>query len=208
MKPRIAILDYGVGNLRSIKRGLERCGADAYISSNDRELFSGDALVLPGVGAFCDAMDDLRVFEDEIKSYVEEKPILGICLGLQLLFTESEENGLHKGLGLLKGKVVMLPNTVKIPHMGWNSTEIKRETSFLRGLRSGEFFYYVHSYYAAPVDDITSATTTYGVEVPAVVEWNNIYATQFHPEKSGKAGLLLLRNFVDIAAGRQPKMLK
>ncbi|MFQ5815574.1 MAG: imidazole glycerol phosphate synthase subunit HisH [Candidatus Hydrothermarchaeaceae archaeon] len=199
MKPRIAILDYGVGNLRSVRRGLESEGAEAVVTNDGNVLFDSDALVLPGVGAFCDAMDDLRAFEDDITSYVEDRPLLGICLGLQLLFTESEEDGLHEGLGLLRGRVIRLPDTVKIPQMGWNSTEIKRESRLLRGLRSGEFLYYVHSYYAVPEDDVTTATTTYGVEVPAVVEKDNIYATQFHPEKSGRTGLKLLKNFVDIA---------
>ncbi len=201
MKPKIAILDYGVGNLRSVQRGLESNGAEAVITSERSVINDSDALVLPGVGAFCDAMESLRTFEDEVLSYIEDKPMLGICLGLQLLFTESEEGGLYKGLDLLKGRVIRLPDTVKIPQMGWNSTEIKRKSRLLKGLRSGEFFYYVHSYYAVPEEKVTTATTTYGVEVPAVVEEGNIYATQFHPEKSGRAGLRILKNFVGIAAG-------
>ncbi|MEE9593931.1 MAG: imidazole glycerol phosphate synthase subunit HisH [Candidatus Hydrothermarchaeales archaeon] len=202
MKPRIAILDYGVGNLRSVRKGLENSGAEVVITNKRDSLLDSNAMVLPGVGAFCDAMNDLTPFMDDITSYVKAKPILGICLGLQLLFTASEEDGLHQGLDLLKGKVVKLPDTVKIPQMGWNSTEIKKESRLLKGLKSGEFFYYVHSYYAIPDGDVTTATTTYGVEVPAVVEDGNIYATQFHPEKSGSAGLKILENFVKLAGGK------
>ena len=202
MKPRIAILDYGVGNLRSVRKGLENSGAEVVITNKRDSLLDSNAMVLPGVGAFCDAMNDLTPFMDDITSYVKVKPLLGICLGLQLLFTESEEDGLHQGLDLLKGKVVKLPDTVKIPQMGWNSTEIKKESRLLKGLKSGEFFYYVHSYYAIPDGDVTTATTTYGVEVPAVVEYGNVYATQFHPEKSGGAGLKILENFVELAMGK------
>ncbi len=202
MKPTIAILDYGVGNLRSVSRGLEGGGAKAVVSTDKDVLFGSDALVLPGVGAFCDAMDNLNPFKDGIKSYVTKRPLLGICLGHQLLFTESEEDGLHQGLDLIKGRVVKLPNTVKIPQMGWNSMDIKREGKLLQGIKSGDFFYFVHSYYAVPNEDVTTATTTYGVELPAVVEKENVYATQFHPEKSGGSGLKILKNFVKITLER------
>ncbi len=199
MKPKISILDYGVGNLRSVRRGLESKGAEAFVTNERDLLLDSDAMVLPGVGAFCDAMTDLTPFMDDITSYVKEKPLLGICLGLQLLFTESEEDGLHQGMDLMKGRIVRLPETVKIPQMGWNSTKIKKGTRLLKGLQSGAYFYYVHSYYAIPDGDVTTATTTYGVEVPAVVEEGNVYATQFHPEKSGSAGLTILENFVELA---------
>lgn len=196
MKPKIAILDYGVGNLRSVERGLARCGAAAVITGDAGVIESSDALVLPGVGAFCDATKQLKKFEKILKK--NEKPLLGICLGMQLLFTESEEDGLHRGLNLMQGRVVKLPKSVKIPQMGWNSISVKRKSALLKGIKDGEYFYFVHSYYAAPEEDVITATAEYGVKFAAVVEKSNLYATQFHPEKSGKAGLRMLKNFIEI----------
>jgi len=199
MKPKIAILDYGIGNLRSVERGLAYGGARAVITSDAELIKSIDALVLPGVGAFCDAMKHLKKFEKILKK--NKKPVLGICLGMQLLFTESEEDGLHRGLNLMQGRVIKLPKSVKIPQMGWNSIGIKRKSALLEGIKDGEYFYFVHSYYAAPEEDVTVATAEYGVKFAAVVEKGNIYATQFHPEKSGAAGLQVLKNFIDVVRG-------
>ncbi len=196
MKPKIAILDYGVGNLRSVERGLAHGGAAAVITGDAEVIESSDALVLPGVGAFCNAMKQLKKFEKILKR--NEKPVLGICLGMQLLFTESEEDGLHRGLNLMRGRVVKLPKSVKIPQMGWNSISVKRKSALLEGIKDGEYLYFVHSYYAAPEEDVTIATAEYGVKFAAVVEKGSIYATQFHPEKSGGAGLRMLKNFIEI----------
>jgi glutamine amidotransferase len=199
MKPQIAIVDYGMGNLRSAYRGLERGGAKPVITDKKEDLEASDAIVLPGVGAFEDAMANLYPLREVIIKEAEKKPMLGICLGLQLLFTCSEE-GEGRGLDLIKGRVVRLPRNVKIPHMGWNSLEIKRDSRLLAGIKSGDYFYFVHSYYAQPEEEVTVATTSYGVEIPAIVEKGNVFATQFHPEKSGKLGLKLLKNFVGIAS--------
>lgn len=196
MKPKIAIIDYGVGNLRSVERGLASGGATAVVTDSANAIENSDGIVLPGVGAFCDAMKQLKKFGKILKK--NEKPLLGICLGMQMLFTESEEDGLHRGLNLMQGRVVKLPTSVKIPQMGWNSISIKRKSTLLKGIKNGEYFYFVHSYYAAPKEDVTTATAEYGVEFPAIVEKGNIYATQFHPEKSGAAGLRVLKNFIGI----------
>lgn len=197
---KIAIIDYGVGNLRSVQKGLALMGADAAITGDKKIIKESDAVVLPGVGAFCDAMRLLRPFKKLLLQSMDEKPVLGICLGMQLFFEESEEDGLHRGLGLMRGRVVKLPERVKIPQMGWNKVEVKKDSRLLSGIKSGEYFYFVHSYYAQPIEEVTVATTSYGVELPAVVEKGRAYATQFHPEKSGGAGLRLLKNFVDLAA--------
>lgn len=203
MKPKIAIVDYGMGNLRSVYRGLEYSGAKPLPTSSIEEIKASDAVVLPGVGAFEDAMTNLLPLKAAIKECSKEKPLLGICLGLQLLFTESEESELgERGLNLIEGRVVRLPEGVKIPHMGWNSIEIKKESHLLNGIEDGEHFYFVHSYYARPEGYVVVATASYSVEIPALVEeGNNLLATQFHPEKSGKAGLNILENFVEIACG-------
>ncbi len=195
----IAVIDYGVGNLRSVERGLEHSGAQALITADKDVIEECDAVILPGVGAFCDAINNLKPLEEVIKRSAREKPVLGICLGMQLYFTESEENGLHKGLDFMRGRIVRLPDGVRIPHMGWNSIKIRRESRLLEGIKDGDFFYFVHSYYAKPEEEVTTASTQYGLEIPAVVEKGNVYATQFHPEKSGNAGLRMLKNFVEIA---------
>lgn len=200
MRPRIAILDYGVGNLRSVQKGLEHQGADAFITEKIEALRDSDAVILPGVGAFADAMARLGPFEAELKAQAMEKPLLGICLGMQLLFQESEEGGLHRGLGLLEGKVARLPPGLKIPHMGWNSLALAGKSPLLRGIKSGEEFYFVHSYYARSLPEVVLATTEYGLEIPAVVARGRIFGVQFHPEKSGGAGLTILKNFVSLAA--------
>lgn len=198
VRPRIAVVDYGVGNLRSVYRALEHKGADPEITV-DRDRIEGcDAMVMPGVGAFGDTIREFGVFGDFLRDYVEKKPVLGICLGLQLFFSLSEEDGLHEGFDLLSGRVVKLPDSLKIPHMGWNSLKIEEKSRLLTGIKDGDYFYFVHSYYAKPEDDVTVATTEYGVKIPAMVEKGNLYATQFHPEKSGGKGLKIIENFVEI----------
>jgi len=199
MKPEIAIIDYGVGNLRSVYRGLEYGGAKPVITKDKKVVKDSDGIVLPGVGAFGDAMKRLDDFRDILVESTGEKPVFGICLGMQMYFTESEEDGIHRGLDLLKGRVVRLPRSVKIPQMGWNTIEIKKESPFLEGIKTGDYFYFVHSFYALPADDVTAATSYYGLEFPAIVQKGLLFATQFHPEKSGKAGLKILENFVNIS---------
>lgn len=198
VKPRVAIIDYGVGNLRSVSRGLEYNGARPEIIEDPEGLEGADAIVLPGVGAFLDAINNMEPFRETLLASVGKKPILGICLGLQLFFTESTEGGIHKGLDLMKGRIIRLPETAKIPHMGWNSLDIIKETPLLSGINTGDHCYFVHSYYAAPGEDVVTASCDYGVEIPAVVEKDLVFATQFHPEKSGKTGLHILENFVGI----------
>lgn len=201
------VLDLGLGNLLSIRRGLERAGADVEIvpvfpaggSAGLEEAAAGsDAMVLPGVGAFGDGMKAMaRV--GPVMDCVRggEKALLGICLGMQLLFEKSCEGGVNPGLGLLEGEVVRLPVGVKIPHMGWNSVEKCKDSRMLRGVADGECFYFVHSYYCRASSEAVVAECRYGDRIPAVVEWRNICGTQFHPEKSGKAGVSVLRNFLE-----------
>ncbi len=202
MGKKIAIIDYGVGNLRSVFKGLEYCGVEPVVTDDPAVVEESDGIVLPGVGAFADAMIRLRPFEQVLKACAGKKPMLGICLGMQLYFTLSEEDGINQGLDLMRGRVLRLPDFVKIPQMGWNSIEVRKESELLDGIRDGDFFYFVHSYYAVPEEDVILASTRYGVDVPAVVGKGNLFATQFHPEKSGKAGLRILENFVRIVGER------
>jgi glutamine amidotransferase len=198
VRPRIAIIDFGAGNLRSISKALERLGAEAVITNEEEAIGACDAAVLPGVGAFYDAMRQIEHL-GEVIGGLGERPFLGICLGLQLLFTESEEGGRSRGLGILGGRVVRFAGSRKVPHMGWNTLEVRRESPLLEGIKDGSYFYFVHSYYAVPREDVTVAVTPYGVDFPSVIEKGNLYATQFHPEKSGRVGLRLLENFVAMA---------
>lgn len=195
----ITIIDYGSGNLKSIKNGFTKIGVDASISKDVRDLKKADAIVLPGVGAFGTAMKHIKGYEDFIYEHISSrKPFLGVCLGLQILFTESQESEGIKGLDIFKGEVVRLPRGMKIPHMGWNDLKILKKCPILDGI-GYEYMYFVHSYYVKPDDqDIIAATVRYGVDVPAVVCRDNVFATQFHPEKSGEIGLEILRNFVNI----------
>jgi len=203
---RVLVLDLGLGNLLSIRRGLERAGAEVEMMPGDvpegsalmDETADSDAIVLPGVGAFGDGMKAMERFDpllDRVRS--GEKALLGICLGMQLLFEKSSEGGEHKGIGLISGEVIRLPESVKIPHMGWNSVERTKASSLLAGISDGEFFYFVHSYYCRAPQESVVAECDYGKRIPAVVEWRNVYGTQFHPEKSGKAGVVVLRNFLE-----------
>jgi imidazole glycerol-phosphate synthase subunit HisH len=198
----ITIIDYGSGNLKSIKNGFSRIGVEAYVSGDVREMEKADALILPGVGAFGNAMKNLKSYETTIHQHIESgKPFLGVCLGLQVLFTKSQESKEVEGLKVFEGDVLRFPDSLKeeglkIPHMGWNNLQIQNECPILKGVGS-EYMYFVHSYYVQPEDEsIIAATVDYGVDVPAVVCQDNIFATQFHPEKSGTMGLQILKNFV------------
>ena len=194
----IVIINYGTGNLKSIKNGFSKIGEEAVISDDIYDMEKADALILPGVGAFGSAMVHLKNYKDLIHDHINAgKPFLGVCLGQQILFSESEESEGVKGLDVLKGEVLRLPDGLKIPHMGWNNLEIKNKCSLLEGI-SNDYMYFVHSYYVKPEDeDIIAATTNYGIDVPAAICNENIFATQFHPEKSGEIGLNILKNFVN-----------
>ena len=205
---RMAIVDYGVGNLHSIQRGLELAGAQTKVTHEPAEIAAADAIVLPGVGAFKSAMQELGANFDVIGQAVSAgRPLLGICLGMQLLLTWSEEDGYTEGLGLIPGEVVKLPRIQKVPHMGWNSLKIEREHPFLAGIQSDTHVYFVHSYFVRPEDEATVlATTVHGIEFPAVVARGSVIGTQFHPEKSGAAGLQMIRNFVGIAGSAESRV--
>jgi len=197
-KAKIAIIDYGVGNLKSIKKAVEHFDAKAKITNEEKDIEESDAIVLPGVGAFPDAMAELRQ-KKYILNAVKEKPALGICLGMQLFFTESEEVKLTKGLNLIQGRVIRLPDNVKVPQMGWNTIKIKTKKSrLLKNIKDNEYFYFVHSYYCAAnkSEKAITATCEYGIEFPAIIEKDNLFGVQFHPEKSGNEGLKMLRNFL------------
>ena len=197
---KIAIVDYGLGNIRSIKRGLEEVESEPYITHEREEIADADAIVLPGVGAFGEAAKNLKPISETILDQIhKEKPLLGICLGLQLLFTTSTEGGIHRGLNVLRGKVIQLPPNVKVPHMGWNTLRIvKPDSPLLAGIPDGAYVYFVHSYYGdAENEDEIISKTNYGKEFPSAVSKKHTFATQFHPEKSGKNGLQILRNFVE-----------
>ncbi|MBC7766143.1 MAG: imidazole glycerol phosphate synthase subunit HisH [Hyphomonadaceae bacterium] len=197
----IAIIDYGVGNLLSVEKAFEFIGVTARVTSDKDEILSAQGVVLPGVGAFSDAMAQLK--RDGLDLVVKQvaaqnKPLLGICLGQQLLFDYSEEGGTNEGLGIIKGKVVRFPADMglKVPHMGWNALQFPQKSKLFRGLPLNPYVYFVHSYYCvADNRDEVIATVNYGVTADAAVCRGNIYATQFHPEKSGTLGLDILRNF-------------
>lgn len=196
---KIAIIDYGLGNLRSIRRGLEEVGAEVYVTHLKADINRADALVLPGVGAFEEAIKNLKPVSQLVCEQIEiGKPLLGVCLGLQLLFTVSTEGGLHKGLNILKGKVVKLPPSVKVPHMGWNTLKIvNSDNPLLDGLPDNSYAYFVHSYYAnTEKESVIITKTMYGVDFPSIVSIANVFATQFHPERSAMTGLRILKNFV------------
>ena len=198
----ITIIDYGSGNLKSIRNGFRRIGADALVTNDKKDLEQAEVLILPGVGAFGTAMKNLQKYQDIIHQHIQEgKPFLGVCLGLQVLFSESEESPGVKGLDVFPGKVVRFPETLppqglKIPHMGWNNLNTLRYSPLMEGIGQ-DYMYFVHSYYVQPEDpEIVVATVDYGVEVPAVVAQDNVFATQFHPEKRGPVGLEILKNFL------------
>lgn len=197
----IAIIDYDAGNVKSVEKALQALNQDVIITKDKETLLAADKVILPGVGAFGDAMEKLHTYGlvDVIYELIEmKKPFLGICLGLQLLFEESEESPGVKGLGVLKGKIVRFPQSeLKVPQIGWNSLEFPKDSVLFKGIHSGEYVYFVHSYYLKAEEDIVVATTEYGVTVHAAVEKNNVFACQFHPEKSSGVGLSILKNFVE-----------
>ncbi len=200
----LCIIDYGAGNLKSIKRGLEKVGAKVEITHSIKIMQNADGIILPGVGAFGDAMKNLSpIKKDLIEQIKQGKPFLGVCLGYQLLFSESTEGGIHTGLDILKGRVVKLPNDVKIPHMGWNTLKIiQKNISLVEDIKDDAYVYFVHSYYPKVLkNDFIIATTNYGVEFASIIAKEHIFATQFHPEKSGKTGLKILDNFVKLVKG-------
>ena len=198
----VGIIDYGVGNLFSLRSSFAAIGAEAFVSSDAAQLAKADRLILPGVGAFGDAAQKLR--DSGLDTFVKEqaasgKPLMGICLGMQLLFEKSYEYGEHEGLGLLKGQVVgmsgKLPPELKIPHMGWNALRLTKPA---RLLEEGSYVYFVHSFYAENCEDSIAAVTDYGIPITAAVEKDNIFGCQFHPEKSGNVGLEILKRFCEI----------
>jgi len=193
-------VNYGVGNLRSIKRGLEKSGAKALITRNPKDLSQSDAIVLPGVGAFAEAVKNLAPISGVVMKAAEDgKPLFGICLGLQLLFTQSSEGGSIDGLNLISGDIVKLPDGVKNPQMGWNTIDIVKFHPLLEGIQNHSYVYFVHTYVPQPSEHkVIVATTKYGVRFPSVIAEQNLFATQFHPEKSGKTGLIILKNFTKI----------
>jgi imidazole glycerol-phosphate synthase subunit HisH len=194
--PETVIFDYGAGNLLSLKVALEKVGLNVKIGSNSQTLKEADAVALPGVGNFSAASDKLDAVRDEILAAVKNGvPLLGICLGLQLFFSRSEE-GAGKGLALYEGKSVWLPNSVKVPHMGWNSLRIVRENELLDGVKDESYVYFVHSLYPIPEDkELVCAETDYGTTFASAIADKNVFGTQFHPEKSGDVGLKILKNF-------------
>ena len=200
----IAIIDYGVGNLYSLTSSFKFIGADVTVTSDADVIRSADKLILPGVGAFEDAREKLRAKALD-KLIIEEagkgKPIMGICLGMQMLFERSFEYGEHEGLGLLRGSVIgmqgRIPSELKIPHIGWNALHMTREHPLLKYVSDGDCVYFVHSFYAADCEDYVSAVAEYGAELTASVERDNVFGCQFHPEKSGAVGLEILRAFCE-----------
>lgn len=195
----ITIIDYKSGNLKSISNGFKKIGEDFQITDDIELISNAEHLVLPGVGAFGSAMENLEPFREVIEEHVnDDKPFLGICLGQQVLMGESEESPNVKGLNLFKGHCEYLPEGVKIPHMGWNKLSVLNNSPILEGVDK-EYFYFVHSYHVIPDDDaIIAGICDYGIDVAASLSQNNLFSTQFHPEKSGKAGLKILKNFVNI----------
>jgi len=197
----IAIIDYGMGNLRSVQKGLERTGSEAVVTRDVGQIESARGVVLPGVGAFSACMENLGKFglTEPIRAFIrKKKPFLGICLGFQLLFSESEEFGPRKGLDLFPGKVVgfQAGKELKVPHMGWNRLEKKIQSPFLEGISTGDYVYFVHSFYVVPDDSSIIATTTdYGESFVSSIATESLFACQFHPEKSQELGLRILANF-------------
>ncbi len=197
---KVVVLDYAVGNVFSIVNAFRRLGADAVLSFKAGAFDSADAVVLPGVGSYPAAMSRLETLRSYLDGIVGSKPILGICLGLQLFFEESLEGGAPvRGLGYLSGRVVPLPPSVKRPHMGWNQVFNIGSSELLEGVPDGSFFYFAHSFYASTSGEPVKAFTDYGVRFPSVVESGGLYGTQFHPEKSGRVGRIVLENFLRIA---------
>lgn len=204
--PSLVIVDYGMGNLRSAQKGFEAAGIDAIVSGDPADVENADGVVLPGVGAFRDCMSNLtqaRLIDPLQNAIREGRPFLGICLGMQLLLSLSEEFGLHQGLDVIRGRVVRFPSArnLKVPHMGWNRVCQASSTPLLEGIPDGTYFYFVHSYYAVPDDPgVVAGWTEYGTRFASVISTANVFATQFHPEKSDKWGIKVLGNFGKIVS--------
>ncbi|MBA3065325.1 imidazole glycerol phosphate synthase subunit HisH [bacterium] len=208
IKPSITVIDYGLGNVKSVSKALELAGGSVRVSSEIKKIESSDGIVIPGVGAFGKGMNNLKKANlvKIIKSQIASgKPCLGICLGLQMLFTKSSEHGEAKGMDIIKGNVKLFGNNLKIPHMGWNRIRFqKQKTELFEGIADGSYFYFVHSYYVTPEDSsIVSSTTNYGDSFTSSIVKNNLWAMQFHPEKSGNNGLQIMKNFIRKCGGRQ-----
>ena len=201
----IAIIDYDAGNIKSVEKALAYLGEEVRITRDREEILSADKVILPGVGAFGDAMERLHQYGlvDVIKEIVKKgTPFLGICLGLQLMFESSEESPGVEGLGLLPGKILKIPEApgMKVPHMGWNSLKVSQDSRLFQDIPDGSYVYFVHSYYLkAGSEDIVAATTEYGTHIHAAVEKGNLFACQFHPEKSSQTGLKILENFIKLS---------
>jgi len=196
---KVAIFDYGAGNIFSLKTSLEKVGATVDVITNFDKSNEYSGLLLPGVGNFDPAINSIRDFsKTQFLDYVGNVPVLGICLGMEMFFEKSEE-GKEKGLGVMDGEVIILPNTMKVPHMGWNNLEIKKPGMLLEGVENDSWVYFVHSYRVKPnSNDIITAESDYGIKVPAVVEQDNFFGTQFHPEKSSSVGKIMIKNFLDV----------
>ncbi len=196
-----AVVDYGVGNLMSVRNALRFLGIESRITSDEKEIGRASAVILPGVGAFYDAMGELksRKLDTVVREQAEKKPLLGICLGMQVLFEQSSEVRVSDGLGLIKGKIDLIRTGRKLPHIGWNSLDILNPCALTAGLSGGEYVYFVHSYcaYAQDEKDLC-ATVDYEAQISAIVAHGNIFGCQFHPEKSGETGLMILKNFGDL----------
>jgi len=196
----VAIFDYGAGNIFSLKNSLEKAGASVDVITNFDKFNEYSGLLLPGVGNFDPAIKSITEFsKTAFKDFTKDTiPILGICLGMEMFFEKSEE-GKEKGLGIMDGEVIVLPPSMKVPHMGWNNLEIKKPGKILEGVENGSWVYFVHSYRVKPnSNDVITAESDYGIKVPAVVEQDNFFGTQFHPEKSGSVGQVMIKNFLDV----------
>jgi glutamine amidotransferase len=196
----IAIIDYGMGNLYSIWNALKRIGSRAIIVSSPEKIGKPDGIIVPGVGSFRDGMENFRPFLPEIFCFLKEVPVLGICLGLQMFFEKSSE-GPSRGIGFIRGKVRRIPSRVRIPQMGWNSLIIRKRSPIIKGIKN-DYFFFSHSYYCEPGEDVVVAEVLYGRRIPAIIQKENFYGMQFHPEKSGEKGLRIMKNWVNICLQR------
>jgi len=196
---RVAIFDYGAGNIFSLKNSFENAGASVDVITNFDKPNEFSGLLLPGVGNFDPAIKSItQSSKTEFKDFVKNTPVLGICLGMEMFFEKSEE-GKEKGLGIMDGEVIVLPSSMKVPHMGWNDLEIKKPGKLLEGVKNGSWVYFVHSYIVKPnSNDVITAESDYGIKVPAIVEQDNFFGTQFHPEKSSSVGKIMIKNFLDV----------